>query len=64
MIYQRKHSLHTRDRDIANMPIAKEYKSEPWYVSLLLWLGIIAFVACVYIIAQAYVNAQALAHAV
>ena len=38
MIYQRKHSMHTRDRDIANMPLQAPCKGEPWYISLALWL--------------------------
>lgn len=49
-------------RERAQAPITPA--SEPWYISLALWVGMIAFVACVYIIAQAYVDAQALAHAV
>ena len=50
MIYQRKSSLHTRDRDIANMPLEPAYaKDEPWWVSLALWLAIIGAVGMVYI---------------
>ena len=38
MIFQRRHSLHTRDRDIANMPLQPDHAGESWYVSLVLWL--------------------------
>ena len=50
MIYQRKSGLHTRDRDIANMPLEPAHtEGEHWAVSLGLWLAIIGAVGMVYI---------------
>ena len=50
MIYQRPSSNHTRDRDIANMPLEPAHaEGEHWAVSLGLWLAIITAVGAVYI---------------
>jgi len=47
VIYQRRHSLHTRDRDIANMPLQPDHAGESWYVSLALWIAmVLVIVAC------------------
>jgi len=41
MITQRPSSLHTRDREIAAMPLAVDHAGEHWLVSLLLWLAMV-----------------------
>ncbi|MES3054935.1 hypothetical protein O6V14_04765 [Sphingomonas faeni] len=52
MIYQHPSATSIRDREIAAMPIAIEYKGEPAWISLCLWLAI-ALCAAMFLVALA-----------